>query len=222
MLSSSFTGGHWSCDDRHTLRSYHAHDNAEAGSLARFVHCLPVFGWVRRFYLSAICFPGLHMSKCPLPHVFFHIASLVLFHCWWFLPNNGLICGNIDPPKKEPWIGVVQCFWPINRWGFRMREWILHKMTKIFATSNFPHPNVCQRLNSNGHIAKYNGSVDPKWEIAGPFATSKDMCHGFYSAGATERELHSCRSPTQTRWTCVFYNYLLMFQVNSECDVCFF
>ena len=32
---------------------------------------------------------------------FFHIASLVLFHCWWFLPNNGLICGNIDPPDKR-------------------------------------------------------------------------------------------------------------------------
>ena len=55
MLASSFTGCHWSCDDRHTLRSYHAHDNAEAGLLGRFVHCLPFFGWVGRFYM---CFPG--------------------------------------------------------------------------------------------------------------------------------------------------------------------
>lgn len=92
-------------------------------------------------------------------------------------------------------------------------------MTKILATSNFPHPNVSQRLNSNGHIAKYNGSDDPKWEIAGPFATSKDMFHGFYHAGATERELHSCPSPTRNHFKMWFLQ--LLSYVSGECDACF-
>ena len=76
--------GHWSCD-RHTLRSYHAHDNAEAGLLARFfedgyygcpfllVHCQGIASLCSVEFEGYIgnYFSGLHMPKCPLLHVFF-------------------------------------------------------------------------------------------------------------------------------------------------------
>ena len=124
---------HRGCDLMHLSECSLLHSPAATGHVMTGTLCVPIMPmtmprlgfWQDLFIAShfsvelegsiGICFPGLHMSKCRLPHVFFHIASLVLFHCWWFLPNNGLICANIDPRKKEPWIGVVQCFWPINR-----------------------------------------------------------------------------------------------------------
>ena len=181
--------GHWSCDDRHTLRSYHAHDNAEARSLARFVasHCsVELEGSIGNLFsrFAPVKSVRFHMF-------FFHIASLVLFHCWWFLPNNGLICANIDPRKKEPWIGVVQCFWPINRSGFSMREWILHKMTKMLATSNFPHPNDWQIFDYLSMATSQNIRVlmTPNGRLLVHLPHPKIMFHGFHHAGATQREV---------------------------------
>lgn len=190
MLSSSFTGGHWSCDDRHTLRSYHAHDNAEAGSLARFVHCLPVFGWVRRFYRQFV----FQVCTCQSVrfHMFFFISPVLFcFTVDGSFQTTDSFVETLIPRTKEPWIGVVQCFWPINRSGFSMREWILHKMTKMLATSNFPHPNDWQIFDYLSMATSQNIRVlmTPNGRLLVHLPHPKIMFHGFHHAGATQREV---------------------------------